>query len=113
MTRVARGNAALAAVTKAISEAELQRSITDMADLYRVKWHHEVDSRKSKAGFPDLVLCGSRLEMWELKKQDGTVTPDQREWLEALMRAGTTARVVRPSDLLNGSVQKWMEGLRP
>lgn len=112
MNRVNEHNA-LATVVRTMTEAQLQQAITEMADVYRVRWHHEVDSRRSKAGLPDLILCGSRLELWELKKQAGTVSPDQRAWLEALMRAGITARVVRPIDLVSGRCQDWMKGLKP
>lgn len=115
-TRLVRGVAAqdvLQHRANTMTEAELQQAITDMADLLRVKWHHEVDSRKSKRGLPDLVLCGNRVEFWELKKQAGKTTPEQVAWLEALLRAGVTSRVVRPMHLINGSVQTWMKGLRP
>lgn len=49
--------------------------------------HHETDSRKTAAGWPDLVLIrGERLVVAELKREDprlGAVTAPQREWLHA------------------------------
>lgn len=50
-------------------------------------------------GFPDCFLVrGSRILVWELKKELGKTTPEQDIWLEALRVAGLEARVVRPSD---------------
>lgn len=104
---------AIDVLAKAMTEDQLQEAITGMCDHLRIKWHHETDSRKSKAGFPDLVLCGKRVAFWELKSQGGRVRPEQNEWLTAILRAEFgQARVVRPMGLLDGSVQEWLRALR-
>lgn len=41
-----------------MNEADFQRRVTDYCDHLGLKWHHETDSRRSKAGFPDLVIVG-------------------------------------------------------
>jgi len=53
------------------------------------------------AGWPDLTLvrAGSRLVFVELKSQDGSVSPEQWEWIGLLNECGTRAIIIRPSDL--------------
>lgn len=82
-----------------ITEAQFQQQITDLCDWLGLRWHHETDSRKSKKGFPDLVICGQRLIFVELKSEKGRVTKAQQEWLDDLRAAGIEAYVWRPSDL--------------
>ena len=82
-----------------MTESEFQQTVTDLCDWQRVRWHHEVDSRRSKRGFPDLVLVGKRVIFVELKKQTGRVSREQQEWLDSLEAAGQEAYVWRPSDL--------------
>jgi len=112
MTRAA-GVDAVTTMAKAMTEDELQDAITGMLDHHGIPWHHEVDSRKSKRGLPDLLIFGRRVVFWELKTQTGRVTPEQHTLLTRIVRAENgSARVVRPMDLLNGSVQAWVRGLR-
>lgn len=83
-----------------MNEEQLQRAITDLCDLLHLKWHHETDSRRSKAGFPDLVICGPRGVIFaELKAPKGRVKPAQQEWIDALHAAGQMAYVWRPDDI--------------
>lgn len=110
---IVRDQSAIATAAKAMTEAQLQDAITGMLDHYRIPFHHETDSRKSKAGFPDLCIFGRRIVFWELKTQGGRVTEDQHRILTRIVRAENgSARVVRPMDLLDGSVQEWVRGLR-
>jgi hypothetical protein len=84
---------------EAQTEADYQKKITDYCDLHGLKWHHETDSRKSKKGWPDLVIAGHKDVIFvEVKKEKGTVTLDQKEWLEKLKSAGATTYIWRPSD---------------
>jgi hypothetical protein len=88
-------------MTRAIpmSEADWQKRITDYCDHLRLRWHHEVDSRRSKSGFPDLVIVGRRVLFAELKREnDSKVTPEQADWLRDLRDAGVEVHVWRPSD---------------
>lgn len=81
------------------SEAQFQKRITDLCDWLHLKWHHETDSRKSKKGWPDLVIAGpSHVIFVELKTETGKVSAEQREWLDILASTGATVLVWRPSD---------------
>lgn len=81
-----------------MTEAEWQQRITDLCDLLGLKWHHETDSRKSKKGFPDLVIVGNTIVFAELKKQGGKPTRAQEEWLARLKQAKCEAYLWEPSD---------------
>jgi hypothetical protein len=72
----------------------------------RHRAYHTHDSRRSQAGFPDLVLVRPpRLIFAELKTAKGRVSPAQGEWLEDLghvaSKVGPRIEVAvwRPDDL--------------
>lgn len=73
----------------------------DLAETFGWRWHHETDSRWSRAGLPDLILCRPpRVIFAELKKQDGAVSRAQQEWLDDLGNCTGVERYLwRPSDL--------------
>ena len=83
------------------SEKAWQAQVLQLARLYHWRYYHTFDSRRSVAGFPDLVLVRPpMLVLTELKSDRGVLTPEQRAWLEDL--AGCTqvrADVWRPVDL--------------
>lgn len=82
-----------------MSEAAFQKRITDLCDWLGLRWHHEVDSRKSKSGFPDLVIVApARVIFAELKTEKGRLTAEQEAWVQSLNRAGVLAFVWRPQD---------------
>lgn len=80
-----------------LTEAAFQRRITDLANLLGLQWHHEVDSRRSKAGYPDLTIAGPKGVVWlEVKTDVGRIKPEQQVWIDALREAGQDALIVRP-----------------
>ena len=85
----------------ATSEAELQSNVLQLAGHLGWLSYHPFDSRRSAAGFPDLVLVrGDRLIAAELKRERGRPTSEQRHWLAALAAVTTaSAHLWRPSDL--------------
>tara|TARA_R110002110_G_scaffold148645_2_gene339757 strand:+ start:939 stop:1304 length:366 start_codon:yes stop_codon:yes gene_type:complete len=100
----------------AITEAELQATILDMAQTFGWRCHHEYDSRiaprgrgsrtMTDKGYPDLTLVrGDKLLYVEVKKESGKVSRDQELWLAALRACGVRAEVWRPSDLDNGTIE--------
>jgi len=85
-----------------VTERAFQQQITELADLCGWRWYHTFDSRRSPAGFPDLVLVRrGRLIFLEVKPESGRVTRPQAAWLLDLAQVpGVVALVVRPSDWL-------------
>jgi VRR-NUC domain len=51
------------------------------------------------SGFPDLVLVRDRVIFAELKREGGKLSAAQREWVEALEKAGAETYVWFPSML--------------
>lgn len=88
-----------------------------MALARRLGWrvYHTHDSRKSAAGFPDLVLVhGVHGVLWrELKREKGgRVSPEQETWLEALRNAGDgeDAGLWYPHDWVDGTIAAELRG---
>ena len=66
-------------------------------------------------GWPDLLLFNPNVQGYkaiamELKREEGTVSPEQLAWLELLNRCGIPAVVIRPSDLRSGAVNAILAG---
>jgi VRR-NUC domain len=82
------------------SERGFQEAVVALARLTGWLVYHTYDSRRSAAGFPDLVLVrGSELVVRELKVDGGRVSPAQRRWLDALGGVETiTAGLWTPAD---------------
>jgi hypothetical protein len=101
---------------KAMTEAQLQTQVIDMARFHGFDFaYHTHDSRRSAAGFPDLVLVSirqGRVLFRELKREKGRVTPAQQQWLDALTATGQDACVWRPRDLFSGAVEASLKGPR-
>jgi VRR-NUC domain len=89
-----------------MSEAELDGHVRSIAADLRLMRYHTHDSRRSPAGFPDLVFAGRWVMFRELKTEKGKLSEAQKEWLHALGLAGADVGVWRPTDLLNGTVAK-------
>jgi len=93
-------------VEDAITEADLQRTVVEMAEVLGWRVFHDHDSRLNRAGLPDLILVRRcRLVFAELKRRKGRVRPEQAEWLadlEQVAEASMGAVEVylwRPADL--------------
>lgn len=66
-------------------EDEFAKKIEDTMDWLHLLWHHETDSRKSKAGFPDYCIVGPYgILFLEIKSSKGRVSPKQQEWIDTL-----------------------------
>lgn len=77
-----------------MTEAQFQAAVIELATIHRWAHYHNPDSRRSTAGFPDLVLCGhGRVLFRELKLRSGRVGPHQRAWLRLLLESGADAGV--------------------
>jgi hypothetical protein len=87
-----------------LSERDLQTNILSLAAALGWLCYHTHDSRRSAAGFPDLVLVkGDRLIFAELKSARGKLSKAQSDWFVALGRVAQVY-VWRPSDWFDGLV---------
>ena|SRR5262252_2043419 len=93
-----------------LAEAGLLEHIRALARRSGWLCYHTHDSRRSEAGFPDLVLTnGQRVLFLECKTSTGKLTPEQARWLALLAHSTQIdARVVRPQDL--GAIEEWLRG---
>ena len=85
----------------AITEAQFQRQVLDLAAIFRWTVYHPMLSKWSERGWPDLAMVRPpRFILAELKRETGTTTPHQDRWL-ALLGAcpGVEMYLWRPSDL--------------
>jgi hypothetical protein len=87
-------------VSGLVTEASWQAQVVAAAEVYDWYIYHNPDSRRSTAGFPDLVLIRPpRVLFMELKRQTGRLSPIQREVIAALEACpGVEVQVARPSD---------------
>lgn len=81
-----------------ITEAAFQDVVVQLAKVCGWATYHTFDSRRSDAGFPDLVLVRERLLFRELKARRGRMTEEQQEWGRLLLHAGANWAVWRPED---------------
>ena len=81
-------------------EHELKSKVRGLALQLQWRYYHTNDSRRSEAGFPDLVLVRDGwLIFAELKRQKKNPTPEQKKWLEELEKVpDCEVYVWRPSD---------------
>lgn len=88
-----------------MSEAAFQTHVMAIARTLRYRFYHTHDSRRSPAGFPDLVMVRPRrLVFAELKRERGRVSQEQTQWIFELQGAGAEVYLWRPSDLLSGKI---------
>jgi hypothetical protein len=82
----------------ALSEADWQAQIVELAEP--LGWHvwHDNDSRRNRAGLPDLeLLRGATMLRLELKTDKGTVSDAQQAYIDRLKQVKFVyAAVARP-----------------
>lgn len=91
-----------------MTEDELLAAVRQMATTFHWACYHTHDSRRSEAGFPDLVLCRPpRLVLVELKTQAGSATRDQIAWAGLLNACPQVEHYFfRPSHWSSGRVEE-------
>ena len=96
----------------AMTEAELLKSVKELAQIFGWEFYHPYLSIRSAKGWPDVALCRPpRLILAELKREGKRPTPSQEHWLDLLQgcemysdyppmsRSGLEVYVWRPADL--------------
>ncbi len=90
-----------------MTEAELQDQVQLMCRQLGLYCYHTHDSRRSQAGWPDLVIISERTKravFRELKSQTGRLTSDQKYVGYLLAMCGLSWEVWRPADLFDGTI---------
>ena len=86
-----------------LTERAFQARVLDLAKLYGWMVFHPYSSRRSTAGFPDLVLARHGQVLFvELKTDTGQLSVAQRQWRDAL----PDARCWRPRDWRDGTIAR-------
>ena len=95
-----------------ITEKEFMDEVVETAQLGGWLVYHTYDSRRSQAGFPDLVMVRhGRVIFAELKSEKGRIRPEQQLWLDELMKSDAVETFLwRPSD--SETMQKTLLGQR-
>lgn len=92
----------MTAYADSMTEKQLMQTVIDAARLLNYNVYHTHNSRRSEAGFPDIVALrqrdGRRYAI-ECKTAKGTPTPAQIDWLAAFSACGIPSLIVRPDDL--------------
>lgn len=97
---VAEGVARLTATAPPrMSEREFQSAVIAAAEDHGWWCYHVYNAKRSKAGWPDLVMLRDRLIVAELKVPPNVPTAAQLNCLERFRRAGIPAYVWTPADL--------------
>ncbi len=100
------------AAARAMSEAELQDHVRQLATDLGLAVQHITNPRRSwLPGWPDLTIIGSRVLYRELKSERGALTPEQRDVGQRLTDAGADFAVWRPRDLLSGHVARQLASI--
>jgi predicted type IV restriction endonuclease len=86
-------------VTRRREEADFQEQVVDLAESLGWKVWHDQDSRRNRAGLPDLeLLRGATMLRLELKTEKGIVSDAQEAYINRLKLVRfVVADVVRPS----------------
>jgi hypothetical protein len=82
-----------------VTEKQFMGAVVEMAQMLGWLLYHTHDSRRSEAGFPDIVCVRrDRILFIELKTEKGRLSEEQERWLSALGLAGAAVHCWRPSD---------------
>ena len=84
-----------------MTEETFQSSVIQVAKDTGWMLFHDYDSRRSTAGFPDLVMTrNGRTIFAELKSQKGRIRTEQKQWMAELEKTlGVEVYLWRPSDM--------------
>ena len=104
-------------VATSISEKALLATVLELGEAYGWMVYHVMDTfpaaRVTARGFPDLTMIrpeGGTLLFIELKSEKGRLSPEQKRYRDALSNCeGCHYYLWRPSDLLDGTIEKHMK----
>lgn len=94
----------LGIVIKTMKENTLEENVRKACNYFGLLRYHTYRSTKSPAGFPDDVIIGKWVMFRELKRQNGKLSPYQRQWIEGLTATGADVDIWRPADWFSGRI---------
>jgi hypothetical protein len=96
-----------------VTESVILAAVLALCEEHDVLAYHSADSRRDVgAGFPDLVLAGTRRTLFvELKSPYGALRPEQTDWRYRLVACGELWELWRPADLESGHAERTIKGL--
>jgi hypothetical protein len=98
-------------IAKVISEKELAENVRFLSASLGWKHYHTWNSIHSAKGFPDCCLVKPpRLLFVELKREAGKIATAQQEWLDAIKDCGIETYVWRPTQWLDGTIERILKG---
>lgn len=96
-----------------MKEAELQRMVTELCTELGLLYFHKGDSRRSDgAGFPDLVIVGTRILFRELKTTTGKPSVKQLQWAAHIQCARGDWGLWQPADWDSGLILAQLLSIR-
>ena len=95
-------------ISGCVTEQAFQETVVQAAEMFGWWHYHVADSRRSRPGFPDLVLIKPpKVIFLEVKREKGRLTVAQADVLAMLEDCSEVqAAVVRPSDW--AQVVEWL-----
>lgn len=82
-----------------------QKQVTDLADTLGLTWFHVPDSRRMRAGLPDLIIIGLGGVIYaEIKTGTGVLNPAQRKIISLLRKSHQQVYVWKPGNLRSGQI---------
>ena len=95
-------------ISGCVTEKDFQETVVQAAEMFGWWHYHVADSRRSRPGFPDLVLIKPpKVIFLEVKREKGRLTVAQAGVLAMLEDCSEVqAAVVRPTDW--GQVVEWL-----
>lgn len=104
-------NLSLVASDGKVTHSHLQAQIVEVCNEYGLHVH-ACDMRRSRAGFPDLVILGARGVLWrEIKIPPDELSSAQKQVKYTLIAARMNWAVWTPDDLANGTIHLQLEGI--
>lgn len=100
-----------------MTEGDLQTAVCGLLTACGWHWFHDTDSRRNRAGLPDIVAVHPRglFIAVELKGPRTPVSDKQQQWADALERfearthpAACFTGIIRPHDWDTGPLQRFI-----
>lgn len=80
------------------THAQFQTAVVDYLTIRGWECWHDNDSRRNKAGLPDLLCLRERCVWVECKTERDRLRPEQRRFIARLKAAGQEVHVWKPRD---------------